>query len=200
MPRQFQGRELVIASHNTGKIGELQALLAPYPIEVLNARDLSLPEPDETGATYLANALIKAQAAATLTQKPAIGDDSGIEVEALGRKPGLHTAPFTKEQGGLESVFLQWSSSPEIRENPKATFVCVQVLAWPDGHYEFFEGVVEGHLEFPPRGQGGHGYDPVFVPQGYDRTVAEMSLAEKNACSHRFIALRKLVLACIAQA
>jgi XTP/dITP diphosphohydrolase len=194
MPRQFQDQELVIASHNSGKIEEVAAFLAPFSVRVLNARDLKLPEPEETGSTYLENALIKARACALVTQKPSLGDDSGLEVAAMNNEPGLHTAPYTKQHGGRDNVFAMWAKNPEIAKNPKATFVCVLVLAWPDGHYESFEGVVEGQLTFPPRGQGGHGYDPVFVPDGHSRTIAEMTLGEKNRCSHRYIALNNFAL------
>lgn len=195
--RKLLTRRLVIASHNQGKIKEIEALLAPFGIETTSSSKLKLLEPDETGDTYLENALIKARACTASTGLPALGDDSGIEVSALDGQPGLHTAPYTKKLGGREAVFALWEAMPAIKNNPAARFVCIQVLCWPDGHFEYFAGVVNGKLSFPPRGSGGHGYDPVFIPQGHNRTIAEMSFNEKNQCSHRFIALAQLINACV---
>jgi XTP/dITP diphosphohydrolase len=194
--RKFIGKSLVIASHNAGKINEITALLSPFGIEVLNAAVLNLPIPDETGSTYLENAIIKAQACTMATNLPCIADDSGVEVAALGNAPGVDTAPYTIAHGGREQVFSLWEKNPAIKENPAAQFVCVQVLAWPDGHLECFESAITGHLSFPPRGAGGHGYDPVFVPEGFRQTMAEMPLEEKNLCSHRFLAFQKLIKEC----
>lgn len=190
MSRKLMEKRLVIASHNQGKIKEISEMLAKYDVELLTAQGLDLLEPEEDGCTYLENALIKARACTKATGLPCLADDSGIEVDALGGGPGLHTAPYTKELGGRENVFALWQKNEAIRKNPRAHFVCVQVLAWPDGHYESSMGRVGGMLTFPPRGQGGHGYDPVFIPDGFTKTVAEMSLAEKNHCSHRFLALK----------
>jgi len=194
--RHFEGKQLVIASHNRGKLAEISGLLAPFRIEVLSAASLSLEEPEETGTTYFENALLKAQAAVAASGLPALSDDSGIEVEALGGAPGVYTAPFTKEHGGREMVFALWAANPQILANPKASFHCVQVLAWPDGHYERFDGVVRGRLVFPPRGEAGHGYDPVFMPEGRDQTLAQIKEHEKNVRSHRTIALQKLIDGC----
>lgn len=195
---KFHESQLVIASHNPGKIREIKQLLAPFGVGISTSASLGLIEPEENGSTYLENALIKARACVAATGLSALADDSGVEVMALGGEPGLHTAPYTKEKGGREKVFELWGSDPAVLANPKARFMCVQVLMLPDGQYAHFEGIVEGRLTFPPRGSGGHGYDPVFMPQGHDRTIAEMTLEEKNAFSHRFIALEKLVNACFA--
>lgn len=195
--RQFCEQDLIIASHNEGKIKEISELLRPFGINCQSSRLLSLIEPEETGSTYLENALIKARVANMATGRCVLSDDSGIELDALFGKPGVDTAPYTAQHGGLLAMFKEWSMSLAIKQNPGACFVCVQVLYWPDGHYESFEGKICGRLSFPPRGHGGHGYDPIFVPNGFDKTVAEMSLAEKNACSHRFIALNRLIEACI---
>lgn len=196
-PRQFHHDQLVIASHNQDKIDEITSLLRPFHIVCESARSLNLIVPDEDGSTYLENARIKAEAACRATGLPALGDDSGIEVDALFGEPGLHTAPFTKAHGGREAVFALWAASPQIAKNPRAHFICVLVLFWPDGHYEYFTGKVSGNLQFPPRGNGGHGYDPVFIPDGYTKTAAEMSLLEKNRCSHRYLALQRLIDGCM---
>lgn len=197
MARYLKEQSLVIASHNQGKIREISALLAPFEILTHSAASLDLPVPEEDGQTYLENAIIKAQACAQATNLPSLGDDSGIEVEGLLGAPGVDTAPYTKRLGGLEKVFSLWQEHPEIARNPEATFVCFQVLAWPDGHVEYFRGLVKGRLVFPPRGTGGHGYDPIFIPAGYEKTVAQMTFFEKNLCSHRFLALRSLMNACL---
>ena len=192
MSRKLMEKRLVIASHNGGKIKEISDMLSPYGLEILTAAQLCLLEPEEDGHTYLENALIKARACTKATGLPCLADDSGIEVAALGGAPGLHTAPYTKELGGRENVFALWQKNEAIIKNPRAHFVCVQVLAWSDGYYESSMGRVGGVLSFPPRGQGGHGYDPVFIPDGYTKTVAEMSFEEKNHCSHRFLALKHI--------
>lgn len=194
--RKFLESRLVIASHNEGKIKEISALLKPFNVDVTSSKALQLIEPYESGDTYLENALIKARACSDATGFCVLSDDSGIELAALGNKPGVHTAPFTKDHGGLDVVFAEWASNPAIALNPSATFMCVQVLLWPDGHYEYFTGMVSGRLTFPRRGSNGHGYDPVFIPNGFDKTVAEMTDAQKNSCSHRFIALNQLINTC----
>lgn len=196
-PRKLTERRIVIASHNEGKIYEITTMLSPFGKSLESSRSLQLIEPDETGSTYLENALQKAHAASDATGLVVLADDSGIEVDALGGEPGLHTAPFTHAAGGRHEVFRQWAMNEAIRENPQAHFVCVQVLLWPDGHYESFLGRVSGMLTFPPRGEHGHGYDPIFIPHGFNQTLAQMSTQEKNTCSHRFIALNRLIDACI---
>lgn len=198
MARKLDSKRIMVASHNAGKIGEISSLLSVYGIKTLNAAALGLPEPEENGSTYLENALLKAKACLDLTKLAILADDSGIEVEALSSKPGLDTAPFTEKLGGKERVFSLWAGDKRIQENPKAHFICVQVLMWPDGHYEHFFAEVPGRLVFPPRGSGGHGYDPVFIPKGHERTMAEMTFDEKRNISHRFKALAALISACIA--
>lgn len=196
MARKFREDKLVLGTHNKGKIAEIMDMLRPFSIKIITAAQLGLIEPVEDGETYLDNALIKARYCAEASGLPSLADDSGIEVFALGNKPGLHTAPYTREMGGLNSVFNLWQQNQEIRHNPLAYFVCVQVLAWPDGHFESAEGLIEGRLRFPPCGVQGHGYDPIFVPNGFTKTVAEMDMVEKNRCSHRFLALSKLLQKC----
>ncbi|MBN9412373.1 MAG: RdgB/HAM1 family non-canonical purine NTP pyrophosphatase [Candidatus Paracaedimonas acanthamoebae] len=196
MARKFTESQLVIASHNQGKIEEITQLFSPFNIKLSSSAALGLVEPEETGGTYLKNALLKARACVTETGLPALSDDSGLEVEALDGNPGVDTAPYAKALGGYDKVFDLWANHPEIQKNVKASFYCVQVLLWPDGHQEVFEGRVRGRLTFPPRGIHGHGYDPIFIPEGCNQTVAEMPLIEKNKVSHRFLALQQLIESC----
>ena len=196
MPRTFGGGKLVVASHNPGKVGEIQDLLAAYNVDVISAGELNLPEPEETGDTFIANAKLKAIAAATAANLPALADDSGLSVEALGGAPGI----FSARWGGPNKDFVLAMSKVENElgdnENKCAKFVCALALAWPDHHCEVFEGTVAGTLDFPPRGTRGFGYDPIFVPEGHDITFAEMEPAAKHAMSHRADAFKKLVAAC----
>ena len=191
--RKFAGDTLVLATHNKGKIGEFHTLLGGRVKKLLSAHDIDLPEPEETGATFLENATIKATASARDCGLPCLADDSGLCVEALGGNPGLYSARW----GGPERDFIKAMTLVHDRmagsENTRAAFVAVLVLAWPDGHIEWAEGRVEGTIVWPMRGAGGHGYDPIFVPDGETRTFAEMTLDEKNAYSHRAPALPALV-------
>lgn len=198
--RKLTPGKLVIASHNQGKVREIRALLAPYGIEPVSAAELDLPEPEETGTTFVANAELKARSAADLSGLVALADDSGLCVEALGGEPGVYTANWAETPAGRD-----WSLAmrkvedrlaalgPDVSRS--AHFVCTLALAWPDGHVEWFEGRVEGSLVWPPRGDKGFGYDPVFVPLGHDRSFAEMDPAEKTPLTHRAAAFAKLVAA-----
>jgi len=195
--RKLRPGKLVIASHNAGKVREIGALLEGRGLEVISAGALDLPEPEETGTTFVMNAELKARAAADLSGLPALADDSGLCVEALGGDPGI----FSARWGGPEKDFAHAMRLVEDRlaETPDAPrdahFICALALAWPDGHVEWFEGRVDGTLVDPPRGDNGHGYDPMFVPDGHDRTFAEMDDATKNRISHRADAFRQLVAA-----
>ncbi len=195
--RKLTEKSLIIASHNADKLKEIFALLGPLGLSLISAKQLALPEPEENGANYLENALIKAQACCAATGLPVLSDDSGIEVEALDWGPGVDTAPYTKNHGGLKQVFDLWAKLPNLKNHPRARFVCVLVLAWPDGHYQHFDAIIDGRLTFPPRGHHSHGYDPIFIPDGHQRTVAEMNLGEKNSCSHRYRACKKLMASCL---
>lgn len=206
MARHFTESKLVIASHNPGKVREIDALLAPFGVEVVSAAALGLPEPVEDGASFVANAEIKALAAARAAGLPALADDSGLAVAALGGEPGIHSARWageTKDFGqAMAEVWhrLQASGTPG---DTRAHFVCALSLCWPqtDGtpaHLETFEGSVHGHLIWPPRGNNGFGYDPMFVPDGYAITFGEFDPGEKHAISHRAQAFRLLVAACFA--
>ncbi|MEM8823778.1 MAG: RdgB/HAM1 family non-canonical purine NTP pyrophosphatase [Pseudomonadota bacterium] len=192
--RRFEGDRLLIATHNAGKLEEFQALLAPYGIACLSNADFSLPEPDETEMTFLGNARIKARAAVEATGLPALADDSGIEVDGLDGAPGVHTADWAETPNGRDfsvAMARTWKEleARAIPEPRTARFKATLVLMWPDGDEAIFEGELAGRIVWPMRGIGGHGYDPIFQPDGHVRTLGEMSAAEKNAISHRARAL-----------
>ncbi len=189
-----QGDVLVVASHNPDKIGEITELLSPFGLVTCGAGDLGLPEPEETGATFQANAELKAITAAIASGLPALADDSGLVVDALGGEPGVHSArwagpdrDFAHAMRDLEKKLVDLgATTPDER---RARFVAVVCLAWPEGASQTFHGEVAGTLVWPARGEGGFGYDPMFVPDGHERTFAEMAPAEKRALSHRARAL-----------
>ncbi len=199
--RRFSGDRLLVATHNKGKLEEIADLLAPFDVKVVGAAELNLPEPDETETTFIGNARIKAHAAAQATGLPALADDSGIAIDALGGAPGVYTADWAETPNGRDFIMamtrahdaLEAANAPYPR---RAQFCCTLVLAWPDGHDEVFEGVMPGQVVWPMRGDQGHGYDPIFQPDGYDQTFAEMDRWEKNRISHRADAFRKLVAGC----
>jgi XTP/dITP diphosphohydrolase len=206
--RRLSGR-LVIATHNSGKLAEMRDLLAPYGIDAISAGELGLREPDETGMTFGENARIKAQAAAAATGLPAFADDSGLAVDALGGTPGIHSARWAGPDRDFpraietieEKLAERGAMTPERR---KAHFVSALCVAWPDGHVEEFEARVDGTLVWPPRGDKGFGYDPMFLPDGHERTFGEMPSAEKHGLpphgrglSHRARAFMKLAEACL---
>jgi XTP/dITP diphosphohydrolase len=201
MTRRFAGGRLVIASHNTGKIREIGELLAPFGVEVVSARELGFEEPEETETTFEGNARIKAHAAAAASGLPALSDDSGIEVDALGGAPGVYTADWAETGNGRDFAMamtrlwneLEAMAAPEPRA---CRFRCTLCLAWPDGHDEVFDGAVEGRVVWPMRGEQGFGFDPVFLPDGETETFGEMASARKHAMSHRARAFEKLVRAC----
>ncbi|MFN3891011.1 MAG: RdgB/HAM1 family non-canonical purine NTP pyrophosphatase [Beijerinckiaceae bacterium] len=206
--RKLEGR-VVIATHNPGKLREMRELLAPYGIEATSAGELGLPEPDETGTTFLANAEIKARAAAEASGLPAFADDSGLCVDALGGDPGIYSARWAKEAGDFPSAMrrimdlLDGRGAREPAQR-RAHFVSALALCWPDGHLETFEGKVFGFID-RPRGEKGFGYDPFFQPDGHARTFGEMSSDEKHglpadgsqALSHRARAFQMLAKACL---
>lgn len=195
--RRFKGDHLLIATHNRGKLEEMEALLAPFGITVSSAADHGLPEPEETGTSFVENARIKAHAAAQATGLPALSDDSGIEIDALGGAHGVYTADWAETPHGRDFVMAMQKTHDLLEEakaqHPrKARFCCTLVLAWPDGHDEVFPGVMEGRVIWPMRGAQGHGYDPIFQPDGHDLTFGEMDRWEKNKISHRAKAVEKL--------
>ncbi|MFC7702664.1 RdgB/HAM1 family non-canonical purine NTP pyrophosphatase [Plastorhodobacter daqingensis] len=199
--RRFSGTELLVATHNSGKLHEISALLEPFGIKVSSAAEHGLPEPQETETTFIGNARIKAHAAARATGLPALADDSGIEVEALDGAPGVHTADWAETPQGRDFVMAMTRTWQMLEERAaphprRACFRSTLVLAWPDGHDEVFEGRMDGQLVWPMRGAQGHGYDPIFQPEGFDITFAEMAPELKNRISHRADAFRKLVQGC----
>lgn len=201
MTRRFTGDTLLIATHNKGKLEEMAHLLQPFGVKVVGAAEMNLPEPEETEDTFVGNARIKAHAAARATGLPALSDDSGITIDALDGAPGVYTADWAETGNGRDFMMamtraheaLEAKSAPHPR---LAQFRCTLVLAWPDGYDEVFEGVAPGHLVWPIRGAAGFGYDPMFVPEGYDVTFAEMDRWEKNKISHRARAVEKFVKGC----
>jgi XTP/dITP diphosphohydrolase len=196
MARPFEGGKLVVASHNPGKIREIRDLLTPFNADVLSAADLNLPEPEETGKTFIANAKLKALAAATAASLPALADDSGLSVDVLNGAPGIYSARWAGPNKDFTSAMRRIEKEMEGHEDRRACFVCALALAWPDNHCEIFEGTVTGTLDFPPRGEKGFGYDPIFVPDDRTMTFAEMEPDAKHAISHRADAFRQLVAAC----
>ena len=205
--RKLVGR-LVAATHNKGKLKELHELLEPYGVDIVSAGALGLPEPEETGDTFAANATLKAKAAAQASRLPALSDDSGLCVEALDGAPGIYSARWaggSKDFSGAMARVERELIAKGPAKPWRAYFISALALAWPDDHLELFEGRVEGRLIFPPRGENGFGYDPIFLPDGYDRGFGEMTAEEKHgipadgsrALSHRARAFQDLARACL---
>lgn len=197
--RKLQPGKLVIASHNQGKVREIRALLAPYGIEPVSAADLGLPEPEETGTTFAENALIKARASAEGSGIVALADDSGLCVDALGGEPGVYTADWAETPDGRDWMLAMGKVEEKLLAigpdvDRSARFVCTLALCWPDGETALFEGSVAGRLVWPPRGEMGFGYDPVFVANGMEQTFAEIEPEAKHAISHRADAFARLVV------
>jgi len=210
MARQLSG-PLIVATHNPGKLREMRELLAPYGIATQSAGELGLPEPEETGTTFAENARIKAVAAARSSGKPAFADDSGLVVDALGGEPGIHSArwagpdkDFRAAMNRIQTLLIErGAKTPEQR---RAHFIAALCLAWPDGHVEDFEGRVDGVVVWPPRGDKGFGYDPLFRPDGFEITFGQMSAVEKHGLppqghglSHRARAFMRLTEACLSR-
>lgn len=203
MKKRLGSGSLVIATHNAGKLKEISALLEPHGLKCISAGSLGLPEPPETGTTFVENALIKARAAAEASGIVSLADDSGMSVAALDGRPGVYTADWAERQhfegkpgrdwymamGKVEGMLAE--KGPDAPRD--AWFSCVLAIAWPDGDSAVYQGKIDGTLTWPPRGTLGFGYDPVFVPEGRDQTFAELDPAEKHAISHRADAFAKLV-------
>ena len=203
--RRFKEKKLVIASHNKGKLKEMIDLMAPFGIAVVSAGDLNLPEPDETEDSYVGNARLKAVAAATAAKLPALADDSGLSVDALGGDPGIYSARWADKNAAgardfntaMDKVLAKLASAGNLEgENRRARFVSALALAWPDGHCELFQGEVAGEIMMEKRGTRGFGYDPIFRPLGYDVTFGEMDPDVKHEISHRAESFRQLMAAC----
>lgn len=185
--------EIVFASHNEGKIKEIKKLLAPYGIKVKSALDMNLPDVEETGKTFEENSLLKSRTIAKLVNMPCLADDSGLCVDALNGAPGVYSARYAPNRDfdkGMEKLLAEMEKSPNKSRN--AHFSCVISLAWPDGQYKVFAGQVDGKIAFHKMGAGGFGYDPLFVPEGFTSSFAQISQEEKNKISHRGRAVEKL--------
>ena len=201
MTRKFTDTRILIATHNAGKLEEMRQLFTPRGVSVVGAAALGLDEPQETESTFVGNARIKAHAASKATGLPALSDDSGIEVEALNNAPGVFTADWAETPNGRDFILAMTKTHRLLEEKSvphprRARFCATLVLAWPDGHDEVFEGKVNGTLVWPMRGKLGHGYDPMFQPDGYEITFAEMDAETKNRISHRADAFTKLMSTC----
>lgn len=202
------GQTLVVASHNPGKVWEIKQLIKPYGLRAVSAGDLDLPEPDETETTFAGNAKLKALAAATASGHPALADDSGLEVAALGGAPGIFSARWAGPEKDFLAAMQKVANEIEaksadgqlnwVREKPAANFICVLCLAWPDGETQLFEGRVDGHLVWPARGGNGFGYDPMFVADGMQETFGEIAPEAKHALSHRRRAFDLFEQTCLA--
>ncbi|MBI3707655.1 MAG: RdgB/HAM1 family non-canonical purine NTP pyrophosphatase [Proteobacteria bacterium] len=196
MTRRLDGAKLVLASHNPGKAREIAALLAPFGAEIVSAAALRLAEPEETGDSFEANAALKARAAAHTAGLPALADDSGLVVPALAGQPGIYSARWTGPTKDFAIAMRRVEDELKGKIDRSAHFVAVLALAWPDGDLKTFRGEVHGRLVWPPRGERGFGYDPMFVPDGYEETFGEMDPDLKHAISHRAAAFKRLVAAC----
>lgn len=198
MARRLAGGTLVIATHNPGKLAEMEDLLRPYGVKVVSAGALGLPEPEETGATFEANAALKARAAAMASGLPSLADDSGLVVPALDGAPGIYSARWAGEAKDFGPAMTRVERELGGKTDHRAYFVAVLALAWPDGHIEMFRGEVHGNVVFPPRGTRGFGYDPIFLPTGKTETFGELAPEARMQISHRSVAFRQLVAACLA--
>ena len=205
MTRRFTEKQLVIASHNSGKVREIAHLLSSFGVEVASAAEFDLSEPEETGTTFAENAILKARTATLACGLPALADDSGLSVDALDGRPGIHSARWAGKERNFVAAMERLELEMKETANRRARFVCALALAWPwkkkkwpktVPETEVFEGMVEGTLVFPPRGDKGFGYDPIFVPDGYDITFGEMVAEKKHTISHRANAFTKLVAGC----
>lgn len=199
MSRIFKEKEIVIATHNQGKVKEIAALLGPYVEKFISAGELGLPEPEETGLTFRENAIIKARAAAAGSGKVALADDSGLAVTVLGGAPGVYSARWAGPEKDFQKAMQKVHEEVGESQDRSAAFKCVLAMAWPDGHLEVFEGRVDGEIVWPPRGGQGFGYDPIFMAKGKNMTFGEMDPDKKHEISHRADAFGKLVGACFAK-
>ena len=195
-PRKFDGNRLVVATHNKNKLVELEKYLAPLGIKLVSAGNLNLPEPEETETTFVGNAVLKARAAMEASGEVCLADDSGLAVSALDGAPGIYSARWSEDENG-ERVWMRGMTRIQegLGDNPdrSAKFVCAIAMCWPDGHVETVEGYAYGDIVWPPRGENGFGYDPVFLPKGQDKTFGEISADEKRKLSHRSQAIEMIM-------
>ena len=192
------GQKLVLATHNSGKLEEMRALLADFPFELVSSKELNLPEPEETGTTFVENARIKARAAGEASGLPCLADDSGIEIDALGKEPGVYTADWAETPKGRDfKMAMEKSHNLLLASGAEQPWICrfvsTLVLRFPNGAEYVFDGRAEGHFVWPMRGIEGHGYDPIFQPLGRTETFGEMAASDKNAISHRGRSIAMLI-------
>ena len=186
-------KELVVASHNSGKVKEIESLLSSYGVSTIPAMKLNLPEPEENGASFYENAKIKAVSASSLSGLVSLADDSGLCINALDGQPGIHSARWAGPEKDFNIAIERVKMELENKSDKSAYFVCGLALGWPDGHIEYFEGRIDGIIQFPPRGKMGFGYDPIFCPLDSQLTFAEIPHSKKIQINHRMIAFEKLV-------
>ena len=191
--RKITDKEIVLATHNKGKISEFSLMMKPFGLGVISASDLDLPEPEETGKTFEENAILKAKAGALASGKVVLADDSGLSVNAIDGKPGIYSARWAGEQKDFDMAMSKVNEELGNNADRRAAFIAVIAVAWPDGQVETFEGRVEGEIVWPPRGNGGFGYDPIFQPAKEERTFGQMSPEEKKSMSHRGNAFKKMI-------
>jgi XTP/dITP diphosphohydrolase len=194
--RKFSDTQIVIASHNPGKVREISALIQPFVETVVSASSLNLDEPEETGASFAENAQLKALQAAASSQLPSLADDSGLQIQALNNAPGIYSARWAGPNKDFNFAMQEIERLMANSKDLSAQFVCALTLAWPDGAHETFEGYIKGKIQFPPKGEKGFGYDPIFLPVGYHRTFGELDPEEKDQISHRAEAFSKLIRNC----
>ena len=196
--RKLNEKKIVIATHNAGKVKEMQEILSHFNVQVLSAGDLNLSEPEETGKTFIENARIKAVAAAKESGLPALADDSGLCVHALNNRPGIYSARYNEpKKNGFMYAMEKLNEELGMASDRSAHFCCALVMAWPDGETAEFEGRIDGSLQWPVKGTNGFGYDPMFVPDGYDLSFAELPANVKNTISHRARALKLFTDNCL---
>lgn len=196
MTRRFRGDTLVLATHNAGKIREMRGILQRFVPHLLTAADLNLPEPPETGVTFLENATLKARAASRRTRHPVLAEDSGLSIKALQGAPGVYSADWAGHPRNFRAAIHRVNAEMGDPSDRSACFTTQLVLVWPDGHTEEAAGQIDGQIVWPPRGSGNFGYDPIFRPTGYAKTFAEMTASEKTEISHRTLAINALIQKC----
>ena len=196
MPRKFLEKEIIIASHNPGKVREIRKLLEPFCVKVISAGELGLPEPVEDGTTFTENSVIKAMSSAKGSGIPAVADDSGLSIHSLNGDPGVYSARWAGPKKDFNLAMEKIQIRLKNFEKKNAHFTCALSIAWPDGHTESFNGEVHGEITWPPRGKNGFGYDPIFIASGMNKTFAELEPKSKHMISHRSVAFKKLIKGC----
>jgi len=194
--RKFEEKVLFVASHNQGKVFEIKDLLTPLDIKVSEISEINSIPPDENGSSFIENAIIKALSSARLSNSVSIADDSGLAINALNGEPGIHSSRWAGHERNFALAINKIAEKLSNTKDMSAKFVCALCLAWPDGHCESFQGEINGSLTFPPKGSNGFGYDPIFIPDGYNLTFGQLDPSKKKAISHRALAFNQLLQNC----